>query len=134
MAVTWTRDPPASADLSVIVYCRWKFRQVAGLSQQDEDYEACLSDATIDDILAGHSITFDSIVYYQPLSSVAWFIRSDPEQRNESREGDAMDVWTDPFVRASNLDQEQEQINRRLIPGYIIKSFSPGPIFTRWDG
>lgn len=132
MAFTWNPTPPTpSPDFSNDAYAIWKFRQKAGISQQDSTYEGALQDETIADILAGHKIEVGGTSYHQPLTALAFYIRSDPEQRVQSMEGDARDVWVDPLNRANALEREQELLNRVLIPGYgpsVIK-----PILTAWN-
>src|SRR5690554_6350126 len=129
MAFTWSPEPPKSPpDLSDDAYAIWKFRQKAGVAHQDSTYEGAMQDETIADILAGFQIEVGGTLYHQPLTALAFFIRSDPEQRTQSMEGDAMDKWTDPMKRADALEREQEILNRQLIPGYSTPIM--GPILT----
>lgn len=134
MAFTWDPAVIITADFTDLAYSLWKFRQKAGISQQDSAYEGALSDEIITDMLTGHQIEVAGIDYYQPLTALAFFIESDPEQRTESMEGDAMEKWVDPEKRALALRREQEILNRSLIPGYVAVSVSfPGPVLTAWN-
>ena len=132
MSFTWTPVPPSDPDLTSLQYCIWKFRQKAGLSQQDSTYEAALDDESVEDLLKIQKLTLSGTDYYQPLEVLANYIRADPEQRVESQEGDASDKWTDPYERADALEWEQELLNRSLIPGYVATLMHPGPILTQW--
>jgi len=133
MSFTWTRQPPKDfPDLSDKQYAVWKFRQRAGVAHQDETYEGALSDEAVLDAMYTDTLTLQEVVYYQPLTTLANFIEADPEQRIESYEGDAKDKWTDPYRRSQALKREQEELNRRTIPGYVPQLFNPGPILTAW--
>ncbi|MCA1800235.1 MAG: hypothetical protein LC650_02985 [Actinobacteria bacterium] len=133
MGFTWTGTPlQVPPDLTNTDYAIWKFRQKAGLSHQDETYEAALSDESIVDMMVVDNLVLKYIVYHQPLITLARFIMTDPEQRTESQEGDAKDKWTDPFRRAQALLDEQEALNRSLIPDYIPAYKFFKPVLTDW--
>lgn len=134
MSFVWDPVNPPTADFSDTAYCIWKFRHRAGISQQDPSYEGAMSDGAVLDVMSGHYVTVNSIQYFQPLTALAFFIESDPEQRVQSMEGDAMDKWTDPMKRAEALRNEQEALNRALIPGYEPVYKFPGPKLTAWRG
>lgn len=133
MSFTWTAVPPViPPDLANPAYAVWKFRQKAGLSHQDEAYEAALSDESIVDMMTVDSITVGGTVYHQPLKTLARFISTDPEQRTESQEGDAKDKWTDPFKRVQALLDEQEALNQNIIPDYVSVYKFFKPVLTDW--